>query len=89
MTVTVTQKNPSGKLYGCKLDVEVSTATTSKVVGTVDLGQAPTTPTATTTVTVTEPVTGTVVDPGHRVISHQGPPGPVPPPEPPRKVWIL
>jgi hypothetical protein len=40
-------------------------------------------------VTVTEPVTGTVVDPGHRVISHTGPPGPVPPPEPPRKVWIL
>jgi hypothetical protein len=44
---------------------------------------------AMTTVTLAEPVMGTVLDPTNRVIGRVAPSGPVPPPEPPRKVWIL
>jgi aminopeptidase N len=86
VTVTLTQKNPSNTLYGCKVLVEVDGAT-SKATATVDFGIAPTNATATATVTLAEPVTGTVVDPGHRVISRavKGPE----PPAPPIKVWIL
>jgi aminopeptidase N len=87
VTVTLTQQNASGKLYGCKVTVEVDGATT-KAMATVDYGLAPTNATAISTVTLAEPVMGTVLDPGHRLIAHVAGKGPVPP-APLRKVWIL
>lgn len=86
VTVTVTQQNPSKTLYGCKLDVEVDGAT-QKVVGTVDFGVAPTSATATTTVTLAETVTKTVMNPGHRLVGRRAGSGVAAPPK--RKVWIL
>jgi len=87
VTVTVTQQNASGKLYGCKVDVEVDGAT-QKVVATVDYGAAPKDATATATVTLAEPVMGTALDPGHRLVARDASMINVKPP-PNRKVWIL
>jgi aminopeptidase N len=87
VTVTVTQQNASGKLYGCKVDVQVDGAT-QVVMATVDFGAAPTSKTATATVTLAEPVMGTVLDPGHRLVARDASKTNVKPP-PPRKVWIL
>jgi hypothetical protein len=67
VTVTVTQDNASHKLYGCKLEVLVSGATTS-AVAVVDFGVAPQSVTATATVTLSEPVVSTVFEPRHRVV---------------------
>lgn len=67
VTVTVTQQNASHKLYGCKLEIAVRGATSSSVAA-VDFGIAPTSATATATVTLGEPVVDTVFDPRHRVI---------------------
>lgn len=67
VTVTAVQQNASGKRYGCKLEVEVHGATSS-ALATLDFGVAPTSTTASATVTLAEPVTGTVFDPHHRVI---------------------
>jgi len=67
VTVTVTQQNASNKRYGCKLEVAVHGAA-SRAVAVVDFGVAPTSATATATVTLAEPVVSTVVDPRHRVI---------------------
>jgi aminopeptidase N len=89
VTVTVTQQNASGKVYGCQVDVEVQGAT-SNVVANVDFGVAPTSATATATVTLAEPVTGVGFDPSNRLIGRVPPPmGPAPPPPPRKKVWIL
>jgi hypothetical protein len=87
VTVSLTQQNASGKVYGCKVVVEVDGAT-SKTTATVDFSLAPTNATATATATLAEPVTGTVLDPGNRLISHTAGKGPTPP-APPIKVWIL
>jgi aminopeptidase N len=87
VTVTVTQQNASTTIYGCKVDVEVDGAT-QKAVATIDFGVAPTSAVATATVTLAEAVTGTVLDPGHRVIGRLAGTGNVKAP-PPRKVWIL
>ena len=86
VTVTVTQQNASKTIYGCKLDVEVDGAT-QKVVATVDFGVTPASATATTTVTLAEAVTKTVLDPGHRVVGRLAGGGVAAPPK--RKVWIL
>jgi aminopeptidase N len=67
VTVTVTQQNASHKLYGCKLEVQVNGATSS-AVAVVDFGVAPQTATAAATVTLSEPVSSTVLDPRHRMI---------------------
>jgi autotransporter translocation and assembly factor TamB len=87
VTVTLTQQNASGTLYGCSVDVEVDGATT-KAVATVDYGLAPTNATATGTVTLAEPVTATVLDPSHRLIGRVAMKG-AKPAHPPVKVWIL
>ena len=67
VTVTATQQNVSGKRYGCKLEVEVHGATSS-ALATINFGVAPTSTTASATVTLAEPVASTVFDPHHRVI---------------------
>ena len=67
VTVTVTQQNASQKLYGCKLEVLVSGATTS-ALAVVDFGVAPQSATATATVTLPEPVVSTVFEPRHRTV---------------------
>jgi aminopeptidase N len=87
VTVTVTQQNASGKLYGCKVEVQVD-GTTQTVVATVNYGAAPTSATASATVTLAEPVMGTVLDPGHRLVGRDAGMSNVKQP-PPRKVWIL
>jgi aminopeptidase N len=69
VTVTVSQQNASHKLYGCKVEVMVSGATTS-AIAVVDFGVAPQTATATATVTLPEPVVRTVFEPRHRVVGH-------------------
>jgi aminopeptidase N len=84
VTVTVTQANPSGKLYGCAIDVLVEGATQS-VTARVDFGLAPSSAVATATVNLGEPVVGTVLDPDHRVIARE--PGAAPPAR--RPVWIF
>jgi aminopeptidase N len=89
VTVTVTQQNASGKLYGCQVDVEVQGASSSTVAN-VDFGLAPTSATATATVTFADPVTGTGFDPSNRLIGRVATPmGAKAPPPPKRKVWIL
>lgn len=87
VTVTVTQKNASKKLYGCKVEVGVQGATAS-ALATVDFGVAPTSTTASATVTLSGPVKSTTLDPNHRVVGRLGTGGPLAP-EPRRKVWIL
>jgi aminopeptidase N len=87
VTVTVTQQNPSKKVYGCKVEIEVDGAT-QKAVAAVDFGVAPTSATATATVTLAEPVMGTVLDPNHRVVAKDGGAAPLVAPKK-RKVWIL
>jgi aminopeptidase N len=91
VTVTLTQQNASGKLYGCKVEVEVDGAT-SKAIATIDFGAAPKSATATATVTLAEPVVGTVLDPGHRLVARVSPSANAKAPaaqEPKRRVWIL
>ncbi|MFO0755603.1 MAG: M1 family aminopeptidase [Byssovorax sp.] len=88
VTITVTQQNPSGKVYGCAIEVQVSGATQS-AVGLVDFGVEPQSDVATAKVMLAEPLVSTTVDPHHRVIGKTPkPPGPVPPPVP-LKVWPL
>ena len=70
VTVTVTQQNTSGKLYGCLVEVEVSGATQT-ATALVDFGVAPTGATATATVTLAEPVASATLDPNHRLVARQ------------------
>ncbi|HEY0482162.1 MAG TPA: M1 family aminopeptidase [Kofleriaceae bacterium] len=67
VTVTLTQQNASHKLYGCKVEIQVRGATSS-AVALVDFGVAPTSATASATVTLAEPVVDAVFEPRHRVI---------------------
>jgi aminopeptidase N len=67
VTVTVTQKNASGKVYGCKVEVQVDGASTSALAA-IDFGPSPQSATASATVTLAEPVIGTKLDPNHRVV---------------------
>ncbi|MEZ4308582.1 MAG: M1 family aminopeptidase [Polyangiaceae bacterium] len=84
--VTVTQVNPSGKLYGCVVEVEVQGATSS-VLAKIDFGVAPTSASASAVVTLNEPVVATVLDPQHKLIARNAA---VPLKAPtPRPVWIF
>jgi aminopeptidase N len=67
VTVSVTQQNTSGKLYGCAVEVEVRGATQSKRV-VVDFGLAPSNALATATTTLGEPITSVVLDPDNHLI---------------------
>ncbi|MEO7331339.1 MAG: M1 family aminopeptidase [Minicystis sp.] len=80
VTITVTQQNASGKIYGCAIEVEVGGATMS-ATGLVDFGLDPQSPVATSKVMLPEAIVSTVIDPHHRVIGRlPKPPGPTPPP---------
>lgn len=87
VTVTVTQQNASGKLYGCQVEVEVQGAG-SVALATVDFGAAPTSAAQTAVVTLAEPVTGTRLDPRNRLVARQAGATMVLPAAK-RKVWIL
>lgn len=81
LTVNVTQNNPSGVIYGCKLEVAVNGKR-----ATVDFGVAPTTDPASATITFTGAPSPIVVDPDHRVVNRVG--AAFAPPVKP-KVWNL
>ncbi|MDF2694207.1 MAG: hypothetical protein K0S65_2590, partial [Labilithrix sp.] len=69
LTVNVTQQNPSGTIYGCKVEVEITgpgTGNTKRAV--VDFGLAPTSATASTTIAFSGPRTSVRLDPDHKVI---------------------
>lgn len=68
VTVTVTQQNASKKNYGCKVEVDVLGATTS-ATALIDFGLAPKSDTATATVTLSEAVVSTKLEPRHRLIA--------------------
>ncbi|APR83558.1 putative metallopeptidase [Minicystis rosea] len=87
VTVTVTQQNASGKLYGCKVEIEID-GTDEKALATIDFGAAPTSASASATVTLVSPVTGTILDPNHRLVARAAA-APKPFATPKRKVWIL
>jgi len=65
VTVTVTQQ--ATPLHGCVLEIDVHGATQT-VTAAVDFGVAPTSSTAEVTVTLTEPVVSSEIDPRQRVI---------------------
>lgn len=88
VTVTVTQKNASKKLYGCKVEVEVLGATTT-AMATIDFGAAPKSDTATATVTLSEPVVGTTLEPRHRLVARLAKAGVPAAPEPLLPIWPL
>jgi aminopeptidase N len=88
VTVTVTQKNASKKLYGCKVEVEVVGATTS-AMATIDFGTAPASDTATAMVTLAEPVVGTTLEPRHRLVARLAKAGVPAAPEPILPIWPL
>ena len=70
VTVTVTQSNASQTLYGCAVEVQVNGATQS-ATALVDFGVAPSSASASATVTLAEPVVSTQLDPGHRVVARE------------------
>jgi aminopeptidase N len=67
VTVTVTQQNASGVAYGCVVEVEVAGATES-ARALVSFGAAPSSSSASATVTLAEPALSTTLDPDHRVV---------------------
>jgi aminopeptidase N len=89
VTVAVTQMNPSNKIYGCAIEVEVKgAASTARAL--VNFGVAPSSPTASAKVTLAEPFTSYTLDPDHRVIGVDAaamPAAPVAKPKLP--VWIF
>jgi aminopeptidase N len=88
VTVTVTQQNASKKLYGCKVEILVQ-GDTKAATAVVDFGVAPENATAKATVTLVEPVKGTVLDPDHRLVGRLITPGMPVAPEPMLPVWPL
>jgi aminopeptidase N len=86
VTVTVTQENASGKLYGCVVEVDVKGATQT-ATATIDFGIAPQSAMATAKVTLTEPVMSTVLDPRNRVVAREKAAMAVAPKS--RPVWIF
>lgn len=71
VTVTLTQNNLSGILYGCMAEVEVQGATQS-VRGIADFGVAPSNASAIVKVMLAEPVQNIILDPDHKLIARQG-----------------
>lgn len=67
VTVTVTQQNASGKIYGCVVEVELRGATSS-TRAMIDFGVAPSKAIATASATLNEPITSVILDPDNRLI---------------------
>lgn len=86
VTVTVTQQNATGKLYGCVVEVDVTSATQT-VTALVDFGLDPQSAQATTKITLSEPVVDTALDPRHKLIARESVAPLVAPPH--RPVWIF
>jgi aminopeptidase N len=86
VTVDVTQQNDSGRLYGCRVEVQVAGATES-AIAVVDFGLAPSSATASATVTLSEPVATTALDPNHRLVGRLA--GGTAAPEPELPVYIF
>lgn len=86
VTVTVTQQNASGKLYGCVVEVDVAGATQT-VTAKIDFGIAPQSASATAKVMLPEPVMGTALDPRNRLVAREAAAALVQPE--PRPVWIF
>ncbi|HMY15238.1 MAG TPA: M1 family aminopeptidase [Polyangium sp.] len=70
VTITVTQQNASGKLYGCVVEVELRGATSS-TRALIDFGVAPSQASATASATLNEPVTSVILDPDNRLIGRK------------------
>lgn len=86
VTVTVTQQNPSGKIYPCVVEVDVQSASET-VTATINYGVAPASATASATVTLADPVMGATLDPRHKLIARDtAAPFKAPTPRP---VWIF
>ncbi|NUQ78605.1 MAG: hypothetical protein HUU21_34180, partial [Polyangiaceae bacterium] len=87
VTVTLTQQNPSNKIYGCAVEVEVHGAASSGRA-LVNFGLAPSSPVASAKVTLAEAVTGHTLDPDHRVLGVEAGAIPAAPQIKP-KVWLF
>lgn len=86
VTVTVTQQNASGKLYGCVVEVDVQGATQA-ATATIDFGLDPQSAVASAKVTLPEPLVGTTLDPRHKLVARESIAA-LAQPEP-RPVWIF
>jgi len=86
-TVTVTQNNASGKLYGCLVEIEVQGPTKS-MRGVIDFGVAPASATASVKIPLGEPYISYTLDPDHRLIGKDVTVAPIAPP-PKKHIWIL
>jgi aminopeptidase N len=84
-TVTVTQKNPSGTLYPCAVEVELQSAD-GATRALVDFGLEPKSATATASVKFSEPITKTVLDPDYKLIASRVGDQPI---LQKQKVWIF
>lgn len=85
VTVTLTQQSDSDRRFGCAVEVLLR-GDTSSTTAVVDFGLAPTSDSASATVSLAQPVVEQVIDPNHRVVnrsSSAAPPGPAPP------IWIF
>lgn len=87
-TVTVTQQNASGKLYGCAIEVEVKGATKT-ARAKLDFGLAPKTAAATAKVMLGEPVLSFTLDPDHRVVGRLLAANAAEPPSEKLRVWVF
>ncbi|MBW2527289.1 MAG: hypothetical protein JRI23_24115 [Deltaproteobacteria bacterium] len=68
VTVTLTQQSESDELYGCAVEVLVQGATSAELA-VVDFGLAPTSDTASATITLAETAVSESIDPHHRVVN--------------------
>ncbi|HEU4537046.1 MAG TPA: hypothetical protein VFS00_23150, partial [Polyangiaceae bacterium] len=58
----------SGKIYGCKVEVEIVGTGGAKATAVVDFGLAPTSTAASATIAFAQPVATTNLDPKHRLV---------------------
>ena len=86
VTVTVTQQNASGKVYGCVVEVDVAGATET-VTATIDFGLTPEDAMASAKVTLSEAVVSATLDPRNRLVAREGIATLAAPK--PRPVWIF
>jgi len=86
VTVKITQENPSGKVYGCVVEVDVQSAT-GTATALVDFGLAPASATASATVTLADPLMSATLDPRHKLVARDSA-APFKAPTP-RPVWIF
>ena len=64
LAVTVTQNNPSGRIYGCQVDIDINGKRAS-----VDFGLAPTSKVATTSIAFSGAASPITVDPDHKIVN--------------------